>query len=129
MAQEISQGTGTAGVPVIRKLGKHHSRLVRSAGAPAFSPSPLPAIGAKKEMGSSSSSPDQAAVFEPKDEENRIVEGEKVLVKKKQHHSMDKSIAGGGVILGGLATTFLVAVFCYIRATGRKNWETTPELT
>ena len=113
-----------------RKLGKHPSRLVRSAGAPAFSPSPAPENEEKnhstKEM---SSSPDQASVFEPKDEENRIVEGEKVLVKK-QHHSMDKSVAGGGVILGGLATTFLVAVFCYIRATGRKNSETSsPELT
>ncbi|KAL8036671.1 hypothetical protein ABFX02_12G173500 [Erythranthe guttata] len=42
---------------------------------------------------------------------------------KINHHGVDKSIAGGGVILGGLATTFLVAVFCYIRATGRKNAE------
>ncbi|KAL4321841.1 hypothetical protein AHAS_Ahas14G0150800 [Arachis hypogaea] len=33
------------------------------------------------------------------------------------HHSFDKSIAGACVILGGLATTFLVAVFCYVRAT------------
>jgi len=35
------------------------------------------------------------------------------------HHSVDKSIAGGGVILGCLAAVFLVAVFRYIRATGR----------
>ncbi|CAN1770133.1 hypothetical protein LINPERHAP1_LOCUS11515 [Linum perenne] len=40
------------------------------------------------------------------------------------HHSVDKSVAGGGVILGGLATTFLVAIFCYIRATGRDKPET-----
>ncbi|EOA32607.1 hypothetical protein CARUB_v10015901mg [Capsella rubella] len=39
-------------------------------------------------------------------------------VRHEHHHStVDKSVAGGGVILGGLATTFLVAVFCYIRAT------------
>ncbi|XP_034694945.1 uncharacterized protein LOC117921222 [Vitis riparia] len=120
---------GTARAPVIRKLGRHHSRLVRSAGAPAFSPSRAPGSEDKqystKEMGSSS---DQTAAIEPKNEENKIVEGEKALVKK-QHHSMDKSIAGGGVILGGLATTFLVAVFCYIRATGRKNSDSTADLT
>ncbi|KAJ6922441.1 hypothetical protein NC652_016168 [Populus alba x Populus x berolinensis] len=42
-----------------------------------------------------------------------------------RHHSVDKSVAGGGVILGGLATTFLVAVFCYIRASGRHKADTT----
>ncbi|KAM3217182.1 hypothetical protein P3L10_026625 [Capsicum annuum] len=42
-------------------------------------------------------------------------------IKIKHHHSVDKSIFGGGVILGGLATTFFVAIFCYIRATRRKN--------
>lgn len=42
---------------------------------------------------------------------------------KTTHHrrSFDKSVAGGGVILGGLATTFLVAIFCYIRATRRRR--------
>ncbi|XP_011077620.1 uncharacterized protein LOC105161584 [Sesamum indicum] len=45
--------------------------------------------------------------------------GEEVMRSNHHHHhSIDKSVAGGGVILGGLATTFLVAVFCYIRATG-----------
>ncbi|KAL7092590.1 hypothetical protein ACP275_12G172900 [Erythranthe tilingii] len=44
-------------------------------------------------------------------------------INHRNHHGVDKSIAGGGVILGGLATTFLVAVFCYIRATGRKYAE------
>lgn len=38
----------------------------------------------------------------------------------KHHHSIDKSICGGGVILGGLATTFFVAIGCYIRVTRRK---------
>ncbi|KAI4302692.1 hypothetical protein MLD38_038411 [Melastoma candidum] len=41
------------------------------------------------------------------------------------HKKVDKSVAGGGVILGGLGTTFLVAVFCYIRATRRHKAETT----
>lgn len=39
-------------------------------------------------------------------------------VRLGHHHStVDRSVAGGGVILGGLATTFLVVVFCYLRAT------------
>ncbi|KAI3992280.1 hypothetical protein MKX01_030001 [Papaver californicum] len=36
-------------------------------------------------------------------------------------HPSQKSVAGGGVILGGLAATFLVSIGCYIRATRRKN--------
>ncbi|KAH6806911.1 transmembrane protein [Perilla frutescens var. frutescens] len=44
---------------------------------------------------------------------------------KTNHHrrGVDKSVAGGGVIIGGLATTFLVAIFCYIRATRRRAAE------
>lgn len=35
----------------------------------------------------------------------------------RQHRAFDKSFAGGEVILGGLATAILAAVFCYIRVT------------
>ena len=46
--------------------------------------------------------------------------GLKVHLKEvPAHHKVDKSIAGGGVIIGGLATAFVVAIFCYIRATRR----------
>ncbi|KAL8508985.1 hypothetical protein ACS0TY_016246 [Phlomoides rotata] len=41
----------------------------------------------------------------------------------RHHHPFDKSVAGGGVILGGLATTFLVAIVCYIRDTRRRSAE------
>jgi len=34
-----------------------------------------------------------------------------------KHQSTDKSVAGGGVILGGLVTVTFAAVFCYIRVT------------
>ncbi|CAL1399385.1 unnamed protein product [Linum trigynum] len=44
-----------------------------------------------------------------------------VDLEHRHHRSVDKSVAGGGVILGGLATMFLLAVFCYIRATGRDH--------
>lgn len=56
-------------------------------------------------------------------EESGPVAQEEVMNINHHHHhrSVDKSVAGGGVILGGLATTFLVAVFCYIRATGRRT--------
>ncbi|KAL1368471.1 hypothetical protein HN51_022625 [Arachis hypogaea] len=55
-------------------------------------------------------------------------EGEEHMLKNMKqhhHHALDKSVAGGGVILGGLATTFLVSVFCYIKATGRQK----PDIT
>lgn len=35
----------------------------------------------------------------------------------KRHHSVDKSVAGGDVILGGFAIAFIVAIVCYIRVT------------
>ncbi|KAK9133643.1 hypothetical protein Scep_013171 [Stephania cephalantha] len=38
-----------------------------------------------------------------------------------QHHHSDKSIAGGEVIIGGLATAIFAAVFCYIRVTRKQN--------
>ncbi|KAF7823087.1 putative ribonuclease H-like domain-containing protein [Senna tora] len=39
----------------------------------------------------------------------------------KHHSSTDKSVAGGGVILGGLVTAIFAAVFCYIRVTGARE--------
>lgn len=51
--------------------------------------------------------------------------GQEEEMEPNHHHrrSIDRSVAGGGVIVGGLATTFLVAIFCYIRATRRKAAE------
>ncbi|KAL7086802.1 hypothetical protein ACP275_13G024000 [Erythranthe tilingii] len=37
------------------------------------------------------------------------------------HHSPDKSVAGGGVILGGLVTAIFAAVYCYIRVTRKRS--------
>ncbi|KAL7128856.1 hypothetical protein ABFS83_13G022000 [Erythranthe nasuta] len=39
------------------------------------------------------------------------------------HHSPDKSVAGGGVILGGLVTAIFAAVYCYIRVTRKRSPE------
>ncbi|XAR68891.1 hypothetical protein NMG60_11000295 [Bertholletia excelsa] len=94
------EGTTTAEAPAIRKLGEYHCHhAVKPILAPSLSPSEAPQV----------SGLDQVA--------------ENLQTNTLHHHSLDKSVAGGGVILGGLATTFLVAVFCYIRATGRKNAE------
>ncbi|KHN41187.1 hypothetical protein D0Y65_016224 [Glycine soja] len=38
-----------------------------------------------------------------------------------KHHSSDRSVAGGGVIIGGLVTAIFAAVFCYIRVTRRRD--------
>ncbi|KAI6698352.1 hypothetical protein NL676_018471 [Syzygium grande] len=90
-----------------RKFGRHQMGLEMGFRGPSSSPSQAPAWS---NASSSDLSPPSLV--------------EKELHLAKQHHSsVDKSVAGGGVILGGLAMTFLVAVFCYIRATGRHKSE------
>ncbi|WRX15991.1 hypothetical protein QQP08_008478 [Theobroma cacao] len=37
-----------------------------------------------------------------------------------KHHLSDKSVAGGGVIIGGLVTAIFAAVFAYIRVTRKR---------
>ncbi|KAJ4824442.1 hypothetical protein Tsubulata_039809 [Turnera subulata] len=37
-----------------------------------------------------------------------------------KNQSFDKSVAGGGVIIGGLATVIFATLFCYIRVTRKK---------
>ncbi|XP_059306494.1 uncharacterized protein LOC132057931 [Lycium ferocissimum] len=81
----------------IRKLGMHHLKEEKSINFP------------KEVIGS------------PHQQEDNEVDQDHDEIKMKHHHSVDKSIFGGGVILGGLATTFFVAIFCYIRATRRKS--------
>ncbi|XP_070037053.1 uncharacterized protein [Nicotiana tomentosiformis] len=83
--------------PSIRKLGKHHQEEEEKGNL-------------SKEVGS----PHQQEI-------NEVDQAHEIKIK--HHHSVDKSIFGGGIILGGLATTFFVAIFCYIRATRRKHVE------
>ncbi|KAJ8533833.1 hypothetical protein K7X08_007157 [Anisodus acutangulus] len=96
-------------LPSFRKLGNHH-KLVKSSTDAA----PAPGLSQHqedekkaKEVGSS-------------DEHDRISQAQYIQIEKKHHDSIDKSICGG-VILGGLATAFLLAIVCYIRATRRKH--------
>ncbi|OMO99898.1 hypothetical protein COLO4_13040 [Corchorus olitorius] len=38
-----------------------------------------------------------------------------------KHHTSDKSVAGGGVIIGGLVTAIFAAVYAYIRVTRKRG--------
>ncbi|KAL2554547.1 hypothetical protein Fot_08166 [Forsythia ovata] len=97
-----------------RKLGKHHQTILKSVAAPSLSPSEP----SKKEENTPFSREVSSS-----GQDNGISQLQEIKISHHRHHSIDKSVAGGGVILGGLATAFLVSVFCYIRATGRKNAE------
>ncbi|KAJ7950243.1 Transforming growth factor beta receptor type 3 [Quillaja saponaria] len=109
-----SQRLYKAEAPVIRKLGKHQHEevVIGSSATPSLSPSKASHSGEEHK---------QNSIDEPNTEE--ILSSQGHLIKHHHHSMFDKSVAGGGVILGGLATTFLVAVFCYIRATGRHQAE------
>ncbi|PIN02256.1 hypothetical protein CDL12_25231 [Handroanthus impetiginosus] len=91
-----------AEVPMGRKLGSHnfHNKIT----APSPSPSRSEADHKLEENGGGAQEQEQV-----------------IKIKHHHHRSIDKSVAGGGVILGGLVTLFLVALFCYIRATRRKD--------
>ncbi|KAJ8753765.1 hypothetical protein K2173_000019 [Erythroxylum novogranatense] len=108
--------------PLNRKLGGHHfHEIAQSFISPSLSPSMAPEVDPKNlQTTGKASSLDQTG-----SEENVGVQAQEFHLKR--HHHTDKSVAGGGVILGGLATTFLVAVFCYIKATGRRKADTDSE--
>ena len=120
------QRTHTAEPSTGRKLGKHQHKQVSFSITPSPSPSEAPQSGKKMQSSSEGSVPNHQrnSVEQPHYDEVLGSQGG-VYLSKQHHHSFDKSIAGGGVILGGLATTFLVSVFCYIRATGRQKSEIT----
>ncbi|CAK7342758.1 unnamed protein product [Dovyalis caffra] len=126
--QAPTQNSYEAQAPMIRKLGKHHHhKTVQSFVAPRLSPSIAPPQAqANVHSTKETSSLDQnTSLSEPNSTEENVSIQVQDIHLPNHHHSVDKSVAGGGVILGGLATTFLVAVFCYIRATGRHKAETT----
>ncbi|CAL5062285.1 unnamed protein product [Urochloa decumbens] len=46
-----------------------------------------------------------------------------------RHHSpFDRTFAGGKIIVAGLAAAIIVAIFCYIRITKKKNVEVEPKV-
>ncbi|KAI3736247.1 hypothetical protein L6452_15785 [Arctium lappa] len=57
----------------------------------------------------------------PREEENGESGGVQEVHTENHRHSSDKSVAGGGVIVGGLATAVFATLYCYIRVTRRKD--------
>ncbi|XWS68537.1 hypothetical protein CRYUN_Cryun04dG0098700 [Craigia yunnanensis] len=53
-------------------------------------------------------------------QENREAEAPEIR-RLGKHHLSDKSMAGGGVIIGGLVTAIFAAVFAYIRVTRKRD--------
>ncbi|CAI9098326.1 OLC1v1034948C1 [Oldenlandia corymbosa var. corymbosa] len=94
-----------------RKIGGHHRP--KAAVSPRLSPSEAPTIGKE----STNHIEEHDSVHQ--DVALGSSEDDHVGSLHRRHHSVDRSVAGGGVILGGLATTFLVAIIWYIRATRR----------
>ncbi|XP_014515531.1 uncharacterized protein LOC106773346 [Vigna radiata var. radiata] len=108
-----------------RKLGKHQRNEIRSSDTRNPAPSEAPKSEKNVHSGSEGSIPSNERTSI--EAENGVLGSHhgQIHLTRQHHHSFDKSIAGAGVILGGLATTFLVSVFCYIRATERNKIETT----
>jgi hypothetical protein len=128
--QAPTQNSYEAQAPMIRKLGKHHHhKMVQSFVAPRLSPSIAPPQAQENVHSTKgTSSLDQtrsSSEHSNTDHEESVSIQVQDIHLPSHHHSVDRSVAGGGVILGGLATTFLVAVFCYIRASGRHKADTT----
>ncbi|KAK7382595.1 hypothetical protein VNO80_01514 [Phaseolus coccineus] len=121
------QRSNTSDPSIGRKLGKHQRNEIRSSDTK--SPTPSEAPKSENKVHSSSEGgiipSHERTSIEPEDGTVLGSHHGEIHFTKQHHHSFDKSIAGAGVILGGLATTFLVSVFCYIKATGRNKLETT----
>ncbi|XP_010256759.1 PREDICTED: uncharacterized protein LOC104597066 [Nelumbo nucifera] len=115
---------------IARKLGIKHQQKVVISSLLEGSSDPLPPSPAANSQELEIA---QAPISQPNRSEqpltvvlssSKIAEAP-VARRLGRHHSSGKSVAGGGVILGGLATTFFVSIFCYIRATRRRNGQTT----
>ncbi|KAJ7981358.1 putative Basic helix-loop-helix DNA-binding superfamily protein [Quillaja saponaria] len=64
--------------------------------------------------------PSIAKTSDHENEESKPAEAPEIK-RMGKHHSTDKSVAGGGVIIGGLITAIFAAVFCYIRVTRKRQ--------
>lgn len=54
-------------------------------------------------------------------EEEQAVVAEAPEIRRLGRHHFHTSMAGGGVLIGGLATAVFAVVFCYIRVTRKPN--------
>lgn len=108
----------------VRKIGNHQESKTMTkeyfSESPALSPTISYQDQEKKHYYNSKGNAISTSTdhLKPVTEVDVNIQVEKIH-QKRPHHSIDRSVVGGGVILGGLATTFLVSVFCYIKATGK----------
>ncbi|KAM7498236.1 hypothetical protein LguiA_022650 [Lonicera macranthoides] len=58
--------------------------------------------------------------YSSSDGEKELTEAPEIE-RMEKHHSTDKSVAGGGVIIGGFVTAIFAAVYCYIRVTRQRD--------
>ncbi|KAA8526459.1 hypothetical protein F0562_008338 [Nyssa sinensis] len=86
---------------VIRTGEESHGEVVGSIADP-----PLSSVAVE----GSSEGREELSVAEPPE-----------MTRQRKHHSSDKSVAGGGVIIGGLFTAIFATVYCYIRVTRRRE--------
>lgn len=119
--------SSNAEAPTARRPGKHrnkHNTVKFLPEAPHISPLGLPHI--KNDHNHEDSNKENK--FTGHQDPHIAPTGETGAKKHHHHHKsvLEESVAGGGVILGGLATTFLVAIFCYIRATRRNSSQALP---
>lgn len=88
-------------------------------------PRKLASHNPKGNVGVSSEAPKASEVLQvsASDEVGYAGAPEQVMPIVHRHHKrpFDKSVCGGGVILGVLLLLFLVSIFCYIRATRRSK--------
>ncbi|GAV71164.1 hypothetical protein CFOL_v3_14658 [Cephalotus follicularis] len=62
-----------------------------------------------------------SVVYQPAPSPDDTKVTEAPVIRRLGRHRSDRSVAGGGVIIGGLVTTIFAAVFCYIRVTRRRG--------
>ncbi|KAF5183767.1 hypothetical protein FRX31_026643 [Thalictrum thalictroides] len=108
----------------LRGVSKHRFKLLSLPLPSALSPQ-------SKSLGSAEQDILSPAPHKAKDHEDLYDEGvnslhqaaEAPVNRRIRSHKKNKSIAGGEVILGGLALTFAISVCCYLRVTRRKDGE------
>ncbi|XP_038982183.1 uncharacterized protein LOC120110672 [Phoenix dactylifera] len=83
-------------------------------------PSPVVVRADAVELIGSSAAKPPSSSLSPNDSEVVLAGAPENLQNRKCRSAFDKSIAGGEIILAGLATAIFAAVFCYIRVTRQR---------
>ncbi|KAI6697451.1 hypothetical protein NL676_017570 [Syzygium grande] len=107
-----SEASGASSSRVEARAAIRSRKLVTEAAA-----EPAPSVAEASEHKEESPAVSAAAAEAPAGTEAAAA----AAAAATKHRSTDKSVAGGGVIIGGLVTAFFAAVFCYIRVTRKRD--------